>query len=245
MLAEIERRGEPAVREYAAKLDNWRGDILVTPDGDRAAHARHPRGGEARHRVRDRAGAPVRARASRVDARVLGRACAGRDRRPAADPGQRRRLLRADRPLRAHRLGVHEHRDREGGRRAHGDRVFDALPRRGHPPAGPLRDEGRWRRRDHDARRRAGDRGHGVRPLHRQAGRHPRRSGQQVRRRGETDALRRASASTSSPARRRSRSSPTTRPTRRSSRPTSSGRPSTATSRRRGSSLPRARWRSA
>ena len=32
MLAEIERRGESAVREYAAKLDNWRGDILVTPE---------------------------------------------------------------------------------------------------------------------------------------------------------------------------------------------------------------------
>jgi sulfopropanediol 3-dehydrogenase len=31
MLAEIERRGEPAVREYAAKLDNWHGEILVTP----------------------------------------------------------------------------------------------------------------------------------------------------------------------------------------------------------------------
>ena len=31
MLAEIEQRGEPAVREYAAKLDDWRGDILVTP----------------------------------------------------------------------------------------------------------------------------------------------------------------------------------------------------------------------
>jgi len=31
MLAEIERRGEPAVREYAARLDHWRGDILVTP----------------------------------------------------------------------------------------------------------------------------------------------------------------------------------------------------------------------
>ena len=31
MLAEIERRGEAAVREYAAKLDDWRGDILVTP----------------------------------------------------------------------------------------------------------------------------------------------------------------------------------------------------------------------
>ena len=32
MLAEIERRGEPAVREYAAKLDGWHGEILVTPE---------------------------------------------------------------------------------------------------------------------------------------------------------------------------------------------------------------------
>lgn len=32
MLAEIERRGETAVREYAAKLDHWMGEILVSPD---------------------------------------------------------------------------------------------------------------------------------------------------------------------------------------------------------------------
>jgi sulfopropanediol 3-dehydrogenase len=32
MLAEIERRGEAAVREYAAKLDRWSGEIVVTPD---------------------------------------------------------------------------------------------------------------------------------------------------------------------------------------------------------------------
>jgi sulfopropanediol 3-dehydrogenase len=32
MLAEIGRRGEAAVREYAAKLDGWRGEILVPPD---------------------------------------------------------------------------------------------------------------------------------------------------------------------------------------------------------------------
>lgn len=32
MLAEIERRGEAAVREYAAKLDHWMGEILVTPE---------------------------------------------------------------------------------------------------------------------------------------------------------------------------------------------------------------------
>ncbi|MSP97432.1 MAG: histidinol dehydrogenase [Betaproteobacteria bacterium] len=30
MLAEIERHGEAAIREYAAKLDHWTGDILVT-----------------------------------------------------------------------------------------------------------------------------------------------------------------------------------------------------------------------
>jgi sulfopropanediol 3-dehydrogenase len=32
MLAEIEKRGEAAVREYAAKLDRWTGEIVVTPD---------------------------------------------------------------------------------------------------------------------------------------------------------------------------------------------------------------------
>ena len=32
MLAEIERRGEAAVREYAAKLDRWSGDIAVTQE---------------------------------------------------------------------------------------------------------------------------------------------------------------------------------------------------------------------
>ena len=31
MLSEIERRGEAAVREYAARLDRWTGEILVTP----------------------------------------------------------------------------------------------------------------------------------------------------------------------------------------------------------------------
>src|SRR5438045_4927459 len=32
MLADIERRGETAVREYAEKLDQWTGDIVVTAD---------------------------------------------------------------------------------------------------------------------------------------------------------------------------------------------------------------------
>ena len=33
MLAEIEKRGEAAVREYARALDKWSGDIVVTPAG--------------------------------------------------------------------------------------------------------------------------------------------------------------------------------------------------------------------
>src|SRR2546425_9278266 len=32
MLAEIEKRGEAAVREYAQKLDRWTGEILVKPE---------------------------------------------------------------------------------------------------------------------------------------------------------------------------------------------------------------------
>jgi len=32
MLGEIERRGEAAVREYAAKLDQWTGEIVMTPE---------------------------------------------------------------------------------------------------------------------------------------------------------------------------------------------------------------------
>src|SRR5690348_14305128 len=32
MLADIEQRGEAAVREYAAKLDGWTGDIIVAPE---------------------------------------------------------------------------------------------------------------------------------------------------------------------------------------------------------------------
>ena len=40
MLAEIERRREAAVREYALKLDKWSGEIVVTPQEiERRTHA--------------------------------------------------------------------------------------------------------------------------------------------------------------------------------------------------------------
>ena len=37
MLAEIEASGEDKAREYAANLDKWTGDIIVSPDEIKAA----------------------------------------------------------------------------------------------------------------------------------------------------------------------------------------------------------------
>ena len=127
------------------------------------------------------------------------------------DPGERRRLLRADGPLRAHRVGLHEHRDREGRGRADRRRVLDAATRaQGIHPHVLYAMKVAGADVDHDARRRAGDRGAGLRALHRQAGRHHRRAratSSSPRRSGCCSAR---SASTCSPGRPKSRSSPTT-----------------------------------
>ena len=194
MLAEIGRGGEEAVRDYARKLDQWTGDIVVTPAEIERRTRDIP---EATKRDIDFATAQVRrfALAQRESIREFATEVhPGPHRRPAPDPRQRRRLLRADRPLCAHRVGVHEHRHRQGRRRADGDRVLDAVPRRRpqrrHPSGRALRDARRRRRRDHDAGRRAGDRGDGARAVHRQARRHHRRARQQIRRRGEAHAVR-------------------------------------------------------
>ena len=48
---------------------------------------------------------------------------------PAPDPGERRRLLRAHRPLRAHRHRLHDDRHRQGRGRADGGRLLDAVSR--------------------------------------------------------------------------------------------------------------------
>ncbi len=57
MLATIVRDGETAVRAYAKKLDHWDGEIVVSADEiERRTHdidAEH----QARHRLRDCAGA--------------------------------------------------------------------------------------------------------------------------------------------------------------------------------------------
>ena len=234
MLAEIERRGEAAVRDYAAKLDRWSGEIVVTARGHRPAHARHPRRRQARHRVGDGAGAHLCARPARQHQGLRHRVVRRRHGGSAARALQCRRLLRADRALRSHRLGLHVGRHRQGGGRQDGCRLLDALSRRGHPPARALCHAHRRRRRDHDARRRAGDRRAGVRTVHRQACRHRGRPGQQVRGRGQARALRQGRH-------RRVRGPDRDRYHRRRQRrscvwlrPTSSVRPSTGTRARRG-----------
>ena len=147
---------------------------------------------------------------------------------------QCRRLLRADRALRSHRLGLHVGRHRQGGGRQDGCRLLDALSRRGHSPARALCHAHRRRRRDHDARRRAGDRRAGVRTVHGQACRHRGRPGQQVRGRGQARALRQGRHRR---VRRPDRDRHHRRRQRRSCvwlRPISSARPSTGTRARRG-----------
>ena len=238
MLAEIEKNGEAAVRAYAKKLDKWDGEIdrhQGAAGGERQGGART---GPQGHRLRDRAGAQLRARAARLAAGVQDRAAPRRHGRSARAAGQRRRLLRAGRALRAHRLGLHGRGDRQGRRREDHRRVLRAVPRRADAPVPDVRLQQGRRRRHHDAGRRAGDRDDGLRPVHRQAGRRHRRPGQQVRRRGQAHAVRQGRH-------RRLRRPVGSRrdrrrdaPTRPSSPATWSARPSTVTRRRPGCSRP-------
>ena len=129
MLADIEARGEAAVREYAAKLDGWTGEIVVTPDEIERRTRDIPAVDQARHRVRDRR----RCAASR--SRSANRSASSRPRcSRGSSPGQRLVPVNVagcyvpTGPLRAHRVGLHEHRDREGRRRADGRRLLDAVP---------------------------------------------------------------------------------------------------------------------
>ena len=135
------------MRDYALKLDHWTGPIVVSPDEIERRTRDVPQAVKddidfAAGQVRRFADAQ---RDSVHDSRL--EIVAGLARGPAARAGQRRRLLRADRPLRAYRLGLHVDRDRQGGGRADRHRLLDAVQGRGHPSARALRDEGRGRRR--------------------------------------------------------------------------------------------------
>ncbi len=147
MLAEIERRGEAAVREYAAKLDGWHGEIVVTP-------------AEIERRTRDIPDGvkrDIEFATEQVRRFALAQAASMREFSVELAPG----VVAGQRLIPVNVAGCYV----PTGRYAHiasaymsiatakaagvpdGDRLLDALPRRGHPSAGALRDEGRRRRR--------------------------------------------------------------------------------------------------
>ena len=109
MLAQIERRGEAAVREYAAKLDHWTGEIVVTPEEIERRTARGARGGHgATSTSRPSACAASRARSAPRSSEFSLEIAPGPHRGTAPHPRECRRVLRAHGALRAHRVRLHE-----------------------------------------------------------------------------------------------------------------------------------------
>ena len=223
MLAEIERRGEAAVREYAAKLDGWHGEIVVTP-------------AEIERRTRDIPDGTKRDiefATEQVRRFALAQAASMREFSVELAPG----VVAGQRLIPVNVAGCYV----PTGRYAHIASAYMGVATAkaaGVPTviacSTPYRGEGihpqvlyAMKVAGADVIMTLG----GVQAIATlayglftgQAGRHPRRAGQQVRRRSEADAVRERSASTSSPGPRRSPSSPTTPPTPRSSRRTSSG----------------------
>ena len=205
MLADIARRGEAAVREYAASLDHWRGDIVVSPQ-------------EIERRTRDIAPG-VREDIDFATAQVRRFAAAQRDSIREFATEIRPGLMAGQRLVPVNVAGCYV----PTGRYAHIASAYMSIATAkaaGVPTviacSTPYRGEGvhpqvlyamksRGRRRDHDARRRAGDRDDGVRAVHRQARRHRRRPGQHASSPRPSACCSARSASTCSRARRRSR----------------------------------------
>ena len=113
MLATIEAGGEQSVRDYAQKLDQWTGPILLSSEYIAG------RSGEVPEPVKDDIEFAVNqvrrfARsATQEHPRFFGRIAAGIEGWTTAGPGQCRRMLYTDRPIRAHRLGLYVDCDRE------------------------------------------------------------------------------------------------------------------------------------
>jgi hypothetical protein len=158
--------------------------------GDRGTRGTRAAAGARGHRLRGGTGAHLRAGAARLGPGLRDHHAFGADGRAALGALQRGGLLRAHGALCAYRLGHHVGRDGQGGGRADRGGLFHTLPGRGHAPLRALchaRGGGRHRA---DAGRRAGGGEPSLRALHRQAGRRDRGAGQQVRGRGQADALR-------------------------------------------------------
>ena len=190
MLATIERDGEAAVRDYARQLDGWTGEIVMTAEQIAAAIADVPSQVRSDIDFAVKAGAQLRPGAKGFDHRCLGGAACRCHCRAEGVAGQRRRLLRAGRALCPHRIGLHDRCHRQGRRCQDGDRLFVAVPRRRHASLRAVCVPGRRGRCDHDLGRGAGHRHHGLRSVHRRAGRCGGRPRKQIRRRSQAQLVR-------------------------------------------------------
>ena len=243
-LADIEQRGDAAVRELSVKFDDWdREDFRLSAAEIERCLAQVGAQDLERHPLRPGPGAATSPRSSAralkdVEVETLPGVILGHKNIPV----QLGRLLRARRQLPDGRLGAHVGGHRQGRRRPAHRHLRAALP--GPPGRGDRRRPapGR-RRRDLRPRRHPGGRRDGAR--HRDDRRRstcwsapatpssPRPSA----------SCSAASGSTCSPARPRPSSSPTTRSTPRCAPPTCSARPSTGRPRRRCCSPTRRRSR--
>ena len=130
------RAASGAVRDYARKLDKWSGDDPGRPRRRSSAGTPAVPGGGA---SATSTSPPDQVRAlrrgpAREPLGFLGRDCCRASTTGQAPRArQRRGLLRADRPLCAHRLRLHVDRDRQGGGRQDGDRLLDPYRGRRHP----------------------------------------------------------------------------------------------------------------
>ena len=234
MLAEIERAAKRPCASTRATLDRWPGEIVVSPRRDRAAHrATFRRGVSATSISRPRKCAASRTRSASRSANFRSNCnrglIAGQRLIPVNVAGCYVPTGRY-----AHIASAYMASRRRKPRACRRHRLLDAVPgRRIHPHVLYAMNVA-GADVDHDARRRAGDRSHGLRIVHRQAGRHRRRTRQQVRRRSEAAAVRQGRHRCVRGALRGRDHCRRQRRPGASSRPISSGRPSMATNRRRG-----------
>ncbi len=189
-LADIDARGDAAVRELSQKFDRYAPESFRLSETEIEA-AMAPRAGPrpGRHPLRPGADPRLCRGAARLHDGHRGRDPAGRDPRPQEHTGTIRRLLRAGRQVPDGRLGAHVGADRLGRRRA-AHRRLGAAGRRRAAPGDRRRHASGRRARDLLPRRHPGGRRDGAGDRDDRARRHAGRPRQRLRRRGQAPALR-------------------------------------------------------
>jgi len=134
---------------------------------NRTPDARYRPNRQGRYRLCRRPGAAFCRRAARVGAGLCDGDFSGPRARPETGPGQYRRLLRTNRPLRSHCFGLYVGRNRACGGSENDRCLLGAVQGTGHSSACPLRHASRRRRYHHVSWRGPGHRGDGIRPVHR------------------------------------------------------------------------------